>query len=355
MRPQTRYFVQGAAIGGIAASVIDMIIQAIELHDQRLPFWDNWNYNQTFKNGITGAAWGGVIGLAVYEVKQIQESNLPFDPNKHLHNVLMSASIKNDPVILNAALNHRNQIATNLNSVFNNKLADSPTYFGSTVKGTAINGNFDCDIFLPFKRESFGTLEEMYMSVYSTLKKDYKGFEVRKQKRSIGLSVSYEKSDLHFDIVPGRAIGDYRYDKSVNLFEYHSSVFEENSLIKSNVEIQSGVVRNRPDERKVIKLFKVYRDRNYLKLPSPVIEHFVIEAFDRRSYNSTSLFTNFKYCMEYMADKIERNGLIDISNTNNNLLESLTNSDRSCIRRQLERDLSRIYENKRYLKDIYEY
>ena len=58
--------------------------------------------------------------------------------------------------------------------------------------------------------------------------------------------------------------------------------------------------------------------------------------------------------MDYMSRKMEQKNLIDIANSNNNLHDKVDNAQRSFISTQLRRDIKRIEENPRYIKDIFE-
>jgi hypothetical protein len=333
-----------------------MAIQYIELKEQGKPFWENWNGQQTFKFAAIGGIGGAGIGYVAYQIKRSEERKLPFNPNKYLYSVLNELNIHANPSALSKVLNIRDKITAFLYNKFENKLAAKPEYSGSFFKGTAINSNFDFDIVVPFSKDSFSSLEDMYETTYSEINDRYLNgqTEVRKQKRSIGVTFLVDELDYHFDIVPGREISNYKIDGELNLYVSPSNVFQSASSMKTNIKAHRLITVNRPNERKIIKLLKFYRDDNNLNFPSPVIQNMVVEAFDNRGHYSYSLYNNLLYTMEYISDKIHRKNLIDISNSNNNMMEKISLMERDEISNRLNKDLDRLEKDSRYLKEIFE-
>src|SRR5690625_7166677 len=66
----------------------------------------------------------------------------------------------------------RDEIKEDLKEKFNSK-AYNPFNSGSFAKHTAINTKFDLDLVVPFKRDSFSTIKEMFDEVYDFLKEKY--------------------------------------------------------------------------------------------------------------------------------------------------------------------------------------
>ena len=112
---------------------------------------------------------------------------------------------------------------------------------------------------------------------------------------------------------------------------------------------------NKPEARTVIKLLKKYRDRNNLPLPTVMIEQCVVGALSNNNFGVYASPTeNLLNSMDYMSRKMEHKNLIDVANSNNNLHDKVDNVQRSFISTQLQRDIKRIEENPRYIKDIFE-
>ncbi len=77
------------------------------------------------------------------------------------------------------------EIISFLEKEFKYELSTVPFQWGSHVKGTAIEGKSDFDIFVRFNRDSF-SLKEMYHTVYEVLNNKFKNnslVEIIKQKK----------------------------------------------------------------------------------------------------------------------------------------------------------------------------
>lgn len=172
-------------------------------------------------------------------LNQIQEEALDFDPDAFLYDVLSEHNIRRSPEFYDVAVVKRNMLREFLIKKFKHLLAGNPVYWGSTARGTAIGKNFDFDLILPFSRNSFHSLEEMYETVYEVIYEHFAGYEVevRKQKKSIGITFFENDSELHFDIVPGREITNYRSDKKLNLYVRPDSFWSYASRMKTNLDV----------------------------------------------------------------------------------------------------------------------
>lgn len=84
------------------------------------------------------------------------------------------------------------------------------------LRETAIGSNYDLDIVLPFKRNSYSSLEEMYYDVYEVIGKAFGDrATVTKQTKAIGLTFENNGNPIHFDVVPGREINNYAVEKDL--------------------------------------------------------------------------------------------------------------------------------------------
>ena len=109
---------------------------------------------------------------------------------------------------------------------------------------------------------------------------------------------------------------------------------------------------NNPDARKIIRLLKLYRDANNLGLPSLIIEHSVVKALSKKVY--ASVCENLLYGMSNLAENLMQTTLVDFANTNNNILQKMTEHERSKVRRMLLTDVQSVENNPRYLKEMFE-
>jgi len=355
MRRELKYPIAGFGMGAIGGGIANLIIQFSELEDEGKSFWDNVNWDRVLKSAGRWGVAGAAGGYLYYQLKVAQESSLPFYADDYLHKVLMHYNVKGNKHIYNDAISKRESIKDFLKETFKGKLAGSPVNWGSTARGTAIGDNYDFDIIIPFKRNSYNSLEEMYTSVYNILYKQYAGYnvEVRKQKRSLGITFFLNETELHFDIVPGREVNDYKLDKNLNLFVRPDNFWSNPSRIKTNLDAHRNLTKNRPEERKVVKLVKLYRDLCHSNIHSTLLQNITVKAFENQEASS-SLSNNFIHTLEYIAEKLPILKVVDPANTNNILTENVSSNEINNLVRRINNDLFKIENNDRYLKEIFQ-
>lgn len=114
---------------------------------------------------------------------------MSFDKNKHLREVLDTHKMCHVQDFVNKVKKRREEIKAKMHNHYG---SDKYPSFesGSFAKHTATNVKFDLDLVEPFKRNAFGTLQEMFDSVHDFLTEEYKntGVTIRRQKVSIGVS-----------------------------------------------------------------------------------------------------------------------------------------------------------------------
>lgn len=81
------------------------------------------------------------------------EKSLKSHNMSHIDELVSKFKDKRDEVRKELQTNYGSKIYTQLNS-------------GSFAKHTAINIKFDLDILVPFKKDSFTTLEDMFQNIY---------------------------------------------------------------------------------------------------------------------------------------------------------------------------------------------
>ncbi len=349
MKKEIKYPIYGLAIGASAGIIIYLIEQYIKLKQQGLPYWQNLSKQQLLKYGGIGGGIGLIGGYGYYKLNFHHESKKPFNSNGYIRDVLSLNNGNGNSAFIQAK-NIRNEIRDFLSNKYASRLAGKIENWGSTARGTATN-NCDFDMLIPYHRNSFFSLEEMYEDLFSTLKENYPNCDIRRQGHSIGLTCSIEVQEVHFDIVPGREIHNYQSDKEINLF-VKGGMFKNPSRIKTNVRAPKELTVNRPKERAIVKLMKVYRDRYGFNVKSTFLQHLVFEAFDVEPPTS-STSTNLIYAMEYLAEKLPYARIIDPGNSNNVISARINDSARVQMADQLSRDLGMLDKNKHYLKQIF--
>lgn len=202
---------------------------------------------------------------------------------------------------------------------------------GSFAKHTAINIKFDIDLVVPFKHSSFDTLEAMYNDVYDFLTEEYNdGTVIRRQSVSIGLIFPVDKKgfNIELDIVPGRELNNDDYPKTGDLNLYFNEDhwgFKKGSRQKTNIKAQIDHISGKNNERRLIRLLKIWKNTNKQDYKSFMLELFTIKAMNSYSGKSV-LWDSLKHVMNYIADHVtdENYQLIDPGNSNNNVLSSMT-------------------------------
>jgi hypothetical protein len=110
----------------------------------------------------------------------------------------------------------------------------------------------------------------------------------------------------------------------------------------------------KPEERQVIKLLKLYKELNGLNILGVAIEQMTVQAMSVKNYGVDSSITeNFLNVMDYIADRILKDKLHEITNTNNNLFEGITWWEKQSISSLLRNDIQRVEMNARYLREIF--
>ncbi|NJO88184.1 MAG: hypothetical protein HC831_03850 [Chloroflexia bacterium] len=350
MKKEIKYPLNGLALGALAGIFYSMLEQYLGLKEKGLPFWDNLDRQKLIKYGAIGGGLGLVAGYGYYKWEFYKESQKPFESNAYTKSVLREYSGQsNSGSVLGKKI--RNEIKDFISETYDGRLAGKPLNWGSTARGTAINSNCDYDLLVPFSKRSFGTLEEMHSNLYDTLRQKYRGVNIRKQGRSIGLTFNTNTGEIHIDIVPGREIRNYSLNGKLNLY-VKGGLLKVPSRIKTSVNSLREMTVNRPKEREVVKLMKVYRDRYGFNVNSTFLQHLVLEAFDKKTA-TFSTADNLMYVMAYLADKLTYARIVDRGNSNNVISGKVDDYSRNLMTNQLVSDLNKLDQNKHYLKQIF--
>jgi hypothetical protein len=271
------------------------------------------------------------------------------DKTKHLECVLESHKIRKNQELLDKHVNKRDEIVESLKEKYESDLYD-PFDSGSYAKHTAVNKKFDFDLIAPFKRNSFDTLEEMYIAVYDFLYDKYKDVAtIRKQKVSIGIEF-YADSDgdiVKVDVVPGRELNkdQYKDDYKLNLYVYSQfgKIAAGSSRLQSNIKAQIQNIKDNADKaslRQIIRLLKIWKIHLNKSYKSFFIELITIKAFDKKEITG-DLWEKLKPVLEYIRDNVKDISLHDPGNSNNDVADTLTDFEKS----ELSEDMKHIIEN----------
>ncbi len=266
---------------------------------------------------------------------------------EYLQNVLETHKMSHIEKLIDKYKTKRNEVKEAIEEHYSSDIYN-PINSGSFAKHTAINTKFDLDIVVPFKRNSFSTLKELFDDVYDFLDDKYGDIAtVRKQKVSIGIEfyADDDGDEISLDIVPGRELNqdDYPNNKDLNLFVRSKfGLLEPNTHIKTNIQAQIDHIKAKENERKVIRLLKIWKSSNSKKYKSFLIELFTIKAFEKENI-SGNLWNKLKGVMEYIKENATKDGftLKDPGNSNNNVMDTLDEYERE----SLSNDMKNIIDN----------
>lgn len=284
---------------------------------------------------------------------------MEIEKSEHLQNVLETHRMAHIDALLTKYKTKRDEVKEALEEKYKGNIY-SPFNSGSFAKSTAINSKFDLDIVVPFKRNSFDTLEKMFDDVYDFLYEKYNNeAAIRKQKVSAGIEFYADKDGdvVNLDIVPGRELNQDQYidDKYLNLYvnsKYGTIV--EKTYIQTNIHAQIDHIKAKENERKIIRLFKIWKYNNNERYKSFLMELITIKAFDKVDV-SGNLWEKLKKTMEFIKDNVSKDDfrLTDPGNSNNNVIEILESWERTNLSNRMETMITRIEENSENIKSYF--
>lgn len=198
---------------------------------------------------------------------------------------------------------------------------------GSKAKGDAIKGKSDIDIFVSITdRNNTYSVKDYYENLYNFLKPHFINENIRKQNVSIG--VTYAGCSI--DITPGKRV-------NYNSFNFNNSYSDHNIYSRKNDSITLTNIQKHIDLvqhsglTKEMMILKIWRNCHNLELPSIAIEIIVNDVL---KYNRTySLYGNVKKVLESLRDTIISRKIMDPANSNNNIANTMTSSEKEEIRK----------------------
>ncbi|MEK6583670.1 MAG: hypothetical protein AABY66_02335, partial [Nitrospirota bacterium] len=208
-----------------------------------------------------------------------------------------------------------------IESLLREKIGSKPIikYAGSKAKGTMIKENYDLDMVCYFLSDEGRTLKELYEYVKGILSAKYivepKASALRIKAQSNG-----SKIDYHIDVVPGKFIDETQKD----VFLYVSTA--EKERLKTNIK-KHIVYISESNYKDVIKIVKLWRTRNNLRIKTFVLEILVVETLNDEKGLSLSEAT---ICvLNNIYENIRSLKLVDPANSNNVLSDILSPSDKT--------------------------
>lgn len=291
------------------------------------------------------------------------------DKNVHLESAIKTHQITKEESLLQKFKEKNKLVKDDLTEYYKEKIS-TLLNSGSYAKNTAINTKFDFDLVGCFKRNAFGsngTLKEMYEDVYNFLYEKYKDVaDVIRQKVSIGIEFHADEDGdkIKIDVVPGRELNQDQYskDENLNLYVYYKygNIEAGSERIKTNVAAQINNIKDRATAekesiRKIIRLLKIWKiTKGNYPTKSFLLELITIKAFDAKSVTGT-LWEKLKYVLEFIRDEVIKDSftLKDPGNSSNDLVDTLTQSERQILSTDMKNMLDRIAEKDENIKTYF--
>ena len=280
------------------------------------------------------------------------------DKNKHLECVHESHKISKEEALLNKHLEYRKKVKEVMEAQYSSRMY-APFNSGSYAKNTAINTKFDFDMMVPFKRNAFDTLKQMYEDVFSFLSKHYAGAaKVRPQKVSVGLEFYDNGDTIKIDVVPGRELkqDEFDKDKRLNLYVYErfGKIEAGADYLLTNVHEQIKYIRDRADAekdsvRKIIRLLKVWKVGQGVGPKSFFLELITLKAFDSKNITG-DLWEKLKAFVEFILDNAKTVTLSDPGNGGNNVADTMTDAEKDKLVSDMKALLEMIEQNSDNIK-----
>lgn len=271
-------------------------------------------------------------------------------------------SVGNVPKYLNETLNYykddntlllekAEQVRNKLDYKFKKELANYPNLNGSITKDTSIYGS-DIDIQIPFKRNS-GSIENVNNTVQDFIFDEFEDAKlvgIREQKHSIGLEFNIENDIKRIDVVPLRQVDN----KSGDAYLYVNSTgfFERPTYKKTNYLKQSKTLQFSTKEKRIIRLLKVWKLENNLKLKSIYLELLVKKVFEKKP-----IPYGIEKCLletiRFLAENIMSIKVIDPANTNNIISSFLTYREKENISKFCYKMIDNMKKDQRNIIDYF--
>lgn len=344
MNKVKKYAQNGALIFGIGNAIINAFNQ-LNSNDPNKKFDFKLFALAATKGAVIGGAGGFVLG-SFRDSKMTKVFSKYGSISNYLHESLNY--YKDDNTLL---LNKAEQVKNKLHQKFNDDLVVIPKFHGSIAKGTSIYGS-DIDIQLQFKKD-FGTLADVYYSVSDFIFDEFKDVKlesVREQKHSIGMEFKIKDEIRYIDIVPTRQTQNSNSDTC--LFVNKTGFFEKPTYKKTNSGKQLSSLAFNYREKRIVKLLKVWKAENNLKIKSIYLEWLVKKAFEKKQL-SKNIEKALLEVIYFIALNIEYLRIVDAANSNNVISNTLTDEEKGKISRFCFNMIENIARDERNVIDYF--
>lgn len=333
MNRKIQYTINGAIGGSLISALINGFDQLnrIEVNSQLKFEWSE--LIKSFRKGaLIGGGAGFIIGAIVDEVNA---NTKPINTDEYLNTFVYNVKANKNSNLYIKGERKCEQIIKFLEKEFASELTDVPFQWGSTVKGTAIEGKSDFDIMARFYHNSFkmGEMFDNVLSAFEERFEDSKLIEIIDQKKSIGLIFHIENEKVKVDVVPMRAANDNPKTTASYLYVNNKGLFSKPSITKTDIPLQASFQLT-PTQKKLIIMLKKWKVDNDVPISSYLIQLLVVKAFERnRNKIPRKLTDKLMLVLNFMAENINTIRLVSPENTNN-IVSNIPETDKETIRKK---------------------
>jgi hypothetical protein len=194
---------------------------------------------------------------------------------------------------------------------------------GSFAKGTAVRGDTDLDINVCLKKDTPGSLRDLYYHLDAFLR----GNGLTTSLRNVSIRVVH--SGLAVDIVPGRQ--QHLLGGAQSLYFRKSDTWIQTNIF-SHVKLIKESTRKKP-----ICLIKIWRRLRSLDFPSFYLELAVLEAL--KGQLPFGLERNVLTVLSFLARDLPARRIVDPANSNNIVSDELSDEEKRAISLQASKSL----------------
>jgi hypothetical protein len=333
MSKTVKYAVNGAFIFGIGNALLNTLKQYQRINNNPDLEFD-WLELLTSagKGALTGGAGGAIVGGLV-DIQNASEK--PLNTSVILERVITNIKLdKNDPIYKKLS-KKADLLVKSISENFKNQLGGHILRIGSTEDDTALLDDFDIDIGVPFRPNSFTSTSTMYDDLLQFFKIEYYDedlIKVRGQKKSIGIIYNIEGKEHKIDIVPYKLTDDNDVNTSGYLFVNNNSIFENDSYTKTDIPTLKSIKLTNTQQKLLIS-FKNWKLKHNVPISSHLLRLLILDAYDFNKGNIPKNFTRkVVMIVQHIEENITDRRIVSIENTNN-VLTNMSDVNKRKIKR----------------------
>ena len=329
MKKSKKYAKRGALILAIGNGIWNYFEQIEQINKDPKKQFDFWAF---LKSAGKGAAVGGLAGYSIgYYLDQKNAKIEPIRTDPILKEIVNKTRLDKNNSKYKQLAKSAQTICDKIHGEYHTMLRARPQFFGSSQKGTALAEDFDIDISLQFKPDSFSSTEQMFDDLSDFLDSlvGTSGItRVRLQKRSIGLFLNIGKEEYRLDIVPIKLT---KRKKSGYLYVNDRTwLFDNSTIKKTNIDVLTKT-RLTQVQKEIVVLVKKWRNENDLPLSSHLIENIVIRCYgEYKGRIPKGITAKFIMVVKYIRDNLICLRITGSENSNN-VLTDFDPSDKHTI------------------------